>query len=337
MMSPAANYYFLYSHYATSIIFLLGTPVIAITLVLVVLERALNLGIFNPKLGGDPLLFQHLFWFYSHPAVYIMILPAMGVVSEIIPCFSRKRSVTKLLISELERTVSCVNEREKLVPSFFLTESPQHGGRYCGGVLFFDSAHHHAQMSRFNDYTHTLRSVFNTFNEFVGEIATVRADGTDFRLLSSPVWDSLGAMYTGDGKHIVFSTTTGGYVAALWIMDTNGKHQRRLTKPELEAGAPDISADGKDQVVFYNHQNTPLPTSCVFKMNLDGTGARCLTGMRHVNTLPVFSPDGTKILYMSDRLSPGSFDIWVMDADGSHKKRVIQNAFVPNWGTQPEH
>jgi cytochrome c oxidase subunit 1 len=56
-----------------------------------VLERTLHLGIFDPKLGGDPLLFQHLFWFYSHPAVYIMILPAMGVISEIIPCFSRKR------------------------------------------------------------------------------------------------------------------------------------------------------------------------------------------------------------------------------------------------------
>ena len=82
---------FLYSHYATSIIFLLGTPVLAITLILVVLERTLHLGIFDSKLGGDPLLFQHLFWFYSHPAVYIMVLPAMGVVSEIIPCFSRKR------------------------------------------------------------------------------------------------------------------------------------------------------------------------------------------------------------------------------------------------------
>ena len=82
---------FLYSHYATSIIFLLGTPVLAITLILVILERTLHLGIFDAKLGGDPLLFQHLFWFYSHPAVYIMVLPAMGVVSEIIPCFSRKR------------------------------------------------------------------------------------------------------------------------------------------------------------------------------------------------------------------------------------------------------
>jgi cytochrome c oxidase subunit 1 len=82
---------FIWSTYATSVIFLLGTPVIAITLLLVVFERAFHLGIFDPTRGGDPLLFQHLFWFYSHPAVYIMILPAMGVVSEIIPCFSRKR------------------------------------------------------------------------------------------------------------------------------------------------------------------------------------------------------------------------------------------------------
>jgi cytochrome c oxidase subunit I len=82
---------FVWSHYATSIIMLLGTPVIAITLVLVALERTLNLGIFDPTRGGDPVLFQHLFWFYSHPAVYIMILPSMAVVSEIVPCFSRKR------------------------------------------------------------------------------------------------------------------------------------------------------------------------------------------------------------------------------------------------------
>ncbi len=82
---------FIWSHYATSIIMLLGTPVIAITLILVVLERTLNLGIFDPNRGGDPVLFQHLFWFYSHPAVYIMILPSMAVISEIVPCFSRKR------------------------------------------------------------------------------------------------------------------------------------------------------------------------------------------------------------------------------------------------------
>src|SRR3984885_14802479 len=82
---------FVWAHYATSIIQVLGTPVVAITLVLVALERLFHLGIFNPVLGGDPLLFQHLFWFYSHPAVYIMILPGMGIVSEIVCCFSRKR------------------------------------------------------------------------------------------------------------------------------------------------------------------------------------------------------------------------------------------------------
>jgi cytochrome c oxidase subunit I len=77
--------------YATSIILVLATPVLAITLLLVAAERLFQIGIFDPAHGGDPLLFQHLFWFYSHPAVYIMVLPAMGVASEIIPCFARQR------------------------------------------------------------------------------------------------------------------------------------------------------------------------------------------------------------------------------------------------------
>ena len=81
---------FVWTIYATSLIFVLATPVLAMTLLLVALERVLHVGIFDPVLGGDPLLFQHLFWFYSHPAVYIMVLPGMGVVSEIIPCFARK-------------------------------------------------------------------------------------------------------------------------------------------------------------------------------------------------------------------------------------------------------
>jgi cytochrome c oxidase subunit 1 len=82
---------FCWSNYAASIIMVLGTPVVAITILLVALERLFHIGVFNPALGGDPLLFQHLFWFYSHPAVYIMILPGMGVISEIVTCFSRKR------------------------------------------------------------------------------------------------------------------------------------------------------------------------------------------------------------------------------------------------------
>jgi cytochrome c oxidase subunit 1 len=76
--------------YATSLVQILGTPVVAITVFMLALERGLGFGIFNPALGGDPVLFQHLFWFYSHPAVYIMILPPMGVISEVIACFSRK-------------------------------------------------------------------------------------------------------------------------------------------------------------------------------------------------------------------------------------------------------
>ena len=81
---------FCWAMYATSWIQVLATPVIGITLVLIILERTLGIGVFDPTLGGDPLLYQHMFWIYSHPAVYIMILPAMGVVSEIIPTFSKK-------------------------------------------------------------------------------------------------------------------------------------------------------------------------------------------------------------------------------------------------------
>jgi cytochrome c oxidase subunit I len=94
MRAPGMTWFkmplFLWSTYATSIIMILGTPVVAITLTLVALERLFHIGVFDPSIGGDPILFQHLFWFYSHPAVYIMILPSMGVVSEIIACFTRK-------------------------------------------------------------------------------------------------------------------------------------------------------------------------------------------------------------------------------------------------------
>ncbi|WP_084506593.1 cytochrome c oxidase subunit I [Geminicoccus roseus] len=81
---------FVWSHYATSIILVLATPVLTITLALIAAERLFGLGIFDPALGGDPLLYQHLFWFYSHPAVYIMVLPALGVVSELVAAAARK-------------------------------------------------------------------------------------------------------------------------------------------------------------------------------------------------------------------------------------------------------
>jgi cytochrome c oxidase subunit 1 len=95
MRAPGLSWFrlplFVWAMYATSIIQVLATPVLSIVLLLVAAERVLGVGVFDPAAGGDPLLFQHLFWFYSHPAVYIMILPGMGVISELITCFSRKR------------------------------------------------------------------------------------------------------------------------------------------------------------------------------------------------------------------------------------------------------
>ncbi|MEI7642852.1 MAG: cytochrome c oxidase subunit I [Chloroflexales bacterium] len=95
MRAPGLTWFrlplFIWAHYATSLIQILATPVVAIALLLVLVERVWHIGVFDPAIGGDPVLYQHLFWFYSHPAVYIMILPAMGVISELIATFSRRR------------------------------------------------------------------------------------------------------------------------------------------------------------------------------------------------------------------------------------------------------
>lgn len=95
MRAPGMTWFkmplFLWSLYATAIIQVLATPVLGITLLMLIAERVMHIGIFDPKYGGDPVLFQHFFWFYSHPAVYIMILPGMGVISELIAVYSRKK------------------------------------------------------------------------------------------------------------------------------------------------------------------------------------------------------------------------------------------------------
>lgn len=95
MRAPGLTWFrlplFIWAMYATSVIIILGTPVVAITLLLVVVERVAHFGIFSPELGGDPVLFQHMFWFYSHPAVYIMILPSLGIINEIIAASCKKR------------------------------------------------------------------------------------------------------------------------------------------------------------------------------------------------------------------------------------------------------
>ena len=95
MRAPGMTWFrlplFVWANYATALVMILGTPVVAITILLLAIERVGKVGIFDPAIGGDPILFQHLFWFYSHPAVYIMILPSMGVISELISNFSRKK------------------------------------------------------------------------------------------------------------------------------------------------------------------------------------------------------------------------------------------------------
>ena len=95
MRAPGMTWYdmplFVWGLYATAIIQVLATPVLAITLLLLIMERVLGIGIFDPSMGGDPVLFQHFFWFYSHPAVYIMILPGMGIISELVATFSQKK------------------------------------------------------------------------------------------------------------------------------------------------------------------------------------------------------------------------------------------------------
>ncbi len=95
MRAPGLTWFrlplFIWAHYSTAIVQILGTPVIAVTLLALGVERAFKIGIFDSRMGGDPVLFQHLFWFYSHPAVYIMILPSMGVISELIANMTRKK------------------------------------------------------------------------------------------------------------------------------------------------------------------------------------------------------------------------------------------------------
>ena len=120
---------FIWSLYAT-VIQVLATPVLAITLVLLILEKVWGIGIFDPAIGGDPVLFQHFFWFYSHPAVYIMILPAMGVMNEVVTAFVEKTfsvmhaiaysSIAIAIISFLFGDIICSHQNLKLLQRIFI-------------------------------------------------------------------------------------------------------------------------------------------------------------------------------------------------------------------------
>jgi TolB protein len=183
----------------------------------------------------------------------------------------------------------------------------------------------------------------------VNVITTMAAlPGAPMHALTTDIWDSFWPEYTPDGRRIMFDSQIGGLVAAIWVMDADGSHQRRLTDAPLEAGFSDIAPDGR-RVALINHQNTSLRTS-IFSMKPDGSAITRLTNAGPLHDVqPVYSPDGKQIAFMSDRRSPASEhdqDLYVMNADGTKVTRIAtgltvggcpddDNCVNPDWGGVP--
>jgi len=174
-------------------------------------------------------------------------------------------------------------------------------------------------------------------------IAEMQADGGEERkILTTDLWDSVAPIYTPDGKHIVFQSQMGGLVSAVWIMNRDGSHQRRLTAPALKGAASAVSPDGKHILLINNLNSPPALPNENFVMNLNGSGLRRLAPLVefHHDLAATYSPDGTKISFISDRFSTditqftyGTFDILTMDADGENIVDVVSGAgFCPNDG-----
>jgi TolB protein len=171
-----------------------------------------------------------------------------------------------------------------------------------------------------------------------GAIAVMRSDGTGQELLLRngqwKFWNVFGSIYTPDGQNIVFESQFGGLVSAVWIMNSNGTHPRRLTPAPLEAYQIDVSPDGR-HILINDHFNTAIPSS-TFVMDIDGKNRKLIfTPLENAHEGPVgYSPDGKKFIFYSDRLnSPFTFDIFTINADGSDLKRIAAAvASCPNTG-----
>lgn len=182
-------------------------------------------------------------------------------------------------------------------------------------------------------------------------IAEMQADGSGERkILTSNLWDSVAPIYTPDGRQIVFNSQMGGLVSAVWIMNRDGSHQRRLTEPALKGSPSAVSPDGK-HILLTNNLNSPAAlTNENFVMNLNGNGLKRLAPLDsfHHDLGATYSPDGKKISFESDRFSNditeftyGTFDIVTMDADGENIVDVFSragfcpddgNCVTPSWG-----
>ncbi len=176
-----------------------------------------------------------------------------------------------------------------------------------------------------------------------GVIATMPADGSGKRkILTTDLWDSFSPIYTPDGKQIVFQSSIGGYVSTVRIMNADGSNQRRLTPAALRGAPYDVSPDGKSILVISNENSPPALRNGVFAMNLDGSGLKHLAPLSkfHHDLYPSYSPDGTKIAFISDRFSIditkftyGTFDIVTMNVDGSNLTDVAPAVgFCPDDG-----
>jgi Tol biopolymer transport system component len=186
-------------------------------------------------------------------------------------------------------------------------------------------------------------------------IATIPADGSGSRtVLTSDVWESVGGFYTPDGKQIIFGSQMGGFVSAVWIMNADGSHQRRLTAAAVRAGPWGVSPDGKHILAFTNLDSPPALGSSIFVMNRNGSQSTTLAStsvFRH-DLYPTYSPDGSSISFITDRFSAditeftyGTFDIVTTRADGLNLT-VAQpaaghcpfdgNCVTPFWGASPQ-
>ena len=186
------------------------------------------------------------------------------------------------------------------------------------------------------DGTHILFSA-----QYIGgrhdfhHLATIRPDGTDRQVITNGLFDDYSPEYTIDARQIVFSSSRGNLISALWTMNSDGSHKKRITEPALEAGAVDVSPDGH-HMVFINQANTELPSNLVVS-NLDGTHRKNLTE-RGQFIDPVYSPNGQKIVFSGASTEGDPLNLYTMNSDGSARTLLLacpNSCWVPSWGSKP--
>ncbi len=186
------------------------------------------------------------------------------------------------------------------------------------------------------DGTHILFSA-----QYIGDpfdyhrLATIRPDGSDRRIITNSLFDDIFPEYTIDARQIVFSSSRGNLISALWTMNSDGSHKKRITEPALEAGAVDVSPDGH-HMVFVNQAGTELPSNLVVS-NLDGTHQKNVTE-RGQFIDPAYSPNGKNIIFSGAAAEGDPFNLYIINSDGSARTLLLacpNSCWVPSWGSKP--